>query len=283
MSKRTSLYKPKSVDEVFKPVTYADLSPGALRRARRQHAFGHWTFRYSLVAVASSLVAMGLFGMSEILFFLAASSSTLSAASVSWNYLANPDEVESRYVERIQRQLAQQTQERRTQLRAYLTEYNGQRGLVQMESLQKQFDALVEMLQTKFETTELTYQRYYGIAQEVFLASIDNLSEVALSLQSIDGIDVFEIQRRLKAPILMPGEREALQKRLALYEAEKRDIEQRYLENERAQTQIAETTVAISNIDVSNKEARLTMEEAMRELVELTKRAHEYSTPKVSA
>ncbi|MCK7532840.1 MAG: hypothetical protein MZV63_18290 [Marinilabiliales bacterium] len=57
----------------------------------------------------------------------------------------------------------------------------------------------IEILNVKFpDKNQLTYNRYYTIAQEVFLSGIDNLNEVLLIHKTLDAIDMDYIERSLQ-------------------------------------------------------------------------------------
>lgn len=266
------------------PTVY-DFSPEAIRRALKRHARGHWTLRYSAMLLVLSALAGGLFGFSELVFTAIVGVIGLGGLSWVYNCYIQADNFEYRYVEQLQSAIQEQTERKRERLKEDLIEHECPDGAQQLDKFQAKFDSLTELLGDKLDTGELTYQRYLGIAQEVFLSGIDNLAAAVSALKSISEIDVEYINEHLKRlrDSADPGdpeiqkEIEPLETRLGMRQNQLDKIKHLLLENERAMTHLDETTVAIADMDTGGGEAKVDMENSMKALAEITQRAQRYS------
>lgn len=264
--------------------TVQDFSPAAIKKALKRYARDQWATRYSAVLLLLSVLAGGLFGFSEFIFFSIVG--TLSAGCLSWvyNYYIQAGNFELRYVEKLRRALKQQTDLKRQRLKQDLIDVGCQDGARQLDQFRNKFDSLVELLADKLNTGELTYSRYYGIAQEVLLSGIDNLAAIVSALKSISEIDVKYIERRVRKlrenrndDSEVTKEMAALEERLAVRQQQIDKVKRLLLENEQAMTQIDKTTAAIADMDTVRGEAEVDMENSMSALVEITERAQHYS------
>lgn len=265
--------------------TARDFSPAAIRRALRRYAIDHWTMRYSAVSLGASILAGALFGFSEIVFYAIVGSFGASCLSLVYNYYIRADNFRHRYVEQLQRAIQERTERNRERLKQDLIDLGCPEGAQQFDKLQAKFDSLDELLADKLDPSELTFKRYRGIALEVFLSGIDNLTAVVSALKSISEIDVDYINERLQRLRTSTNhenreiqkEIEALETRLKVQQKQVEKIKRLLLENEQAMTQLDETTVAIADMDTGQSEAEIDMENSMIELAEITKRAKRFS------
>jgi len=265
--------------------TVRDFSPAAIRQALKQHARDHWSTRYSAVLLLLSILAGGLFGFSELVFY--AIVGMLGAGCLSWvyNYYLQAGSFEYRYVQRLQSAIQEQTERKRVRLKQELIAHECPEGAGQLDKLQAKFDSLIELLADKLDTSELTYNRYLGIAQEVFLSGIDNLAMVVSALKSISEIDADYIQGHLEQLRHAPDheapeirrEIKTLEARLQVRQKQLDKIQHLLSENEEAMTHLDETTVAIADMDTGQGEAEVDMENSMAALAEITERAERYS------
>ncbi len=262
----------------------SDFSPKAIRRALKQRAGNHWTTRYSAVIFLLAILGGGLFGFSEVVFV--AIIGTMGAGCLSWvyNYYIQSGKFEQRYVSQLQKAIREQTERKRERLKEELLDLDCLEGANQLDKLQAKFECLVELLADKLDTSELTYGRYYGIAQEVLLSGIDNLSAVVSALKSISKIDenyIVERLAELRASASQDSESEkeidTLETRLAIRRRQQEKVKHLLLENTEAMTQLDQTNVAIADMDTGMGEAEVDMENSMKELAEITKRAQLYS------
>jgi hypothetical protein len=265
--------------------TAHDFSSAAIQRARGRYARSHWTLRYSSVGVLLSVLAGGLFGFSEAVFYAIVGAA--GACSLSWitNYFFRADSFEHRYVENLQNAIKKETERKRENLRKELVEHGCSEGAEQLPKLQAKFDSLVELLADKLDTTELTYKRYYGIALEVFLSGVDNLASTLSAMKSVSEIDEDYVDRNLKKLRSMDtqedpkvqGEIEVLEKRLNMKQTQLEKVKHFLSENEQAMTMLDETTVAIADMDTGKGEAEIDMENSMAALADIMQRTSKYS------
>lgn len=262
-----------------------DFSKPAIKSALLSHTNSHWTVRYSLPLIAGSLVAGGIFGFTYPVFLSILATSGIGITSWVYNYFVNGNSFEQEYVARLRSIIAEQTENKRKHLNEDLASYGSKRGIHQLDLFQKKFENLIDVLNSKFDSTQLTYSRYYGIAQEVFLSGIDNLSAVVTALKTINTIDVSYLKTRLEElksgsmeNIANVKESEALKRRLRSFKEQKDKISALLAENEEALAQFDETAIAISEIErARDKESKMSMERAMQDLQEMMKRAKHFS------
>jgi hypothetical protein len=265
--------------------TVSDFSSIAIRRALRRHTLNHWTTRYSTVPLGLSVLGSLLFGFSELAFFAIIGSFGLACFPWIYLYYVRSGKFEHKYVEDLHKAIEEQTQRKRKKLKQDLMDLGCPEGAMQLDQFQAKFDSLDELLADKLDPNELTFKRYRGVALEVFLSGIDNLSAIVLALKSISEIDADYINQRLKQlqASVNSGDRdiqneiEALKARLNVYQKQRSKVKRLLLENERAMTQLDETTVAIADMDTGQEEAEIDMENSIKMLAEIAERAKRFS------
>ena len=111
------------------------------------------------------------------------------------------------------------------------------------------------MLADKLNRKELTFARYLGTAEQVYLSVLDNLLSVASTLKSAATIDSSYIQSRLDllGSIETPAEADlqetqTLNKRLDLRVKQLERVNTLLTKNEVAMTELDNTTAAISQM-----------------------------------
>ncbi|MBD3181667.1 hypothetical protein GF312_05195, partial [Candidatus Poribacteria bacterium] len=178
--------------------TVSDFSTVAIRKARRRHTVEHWATRYSAVPFALSVLGSFLFGFSEMAFI--AMTGTFGLACFPWIYIyyMKADSFEHKYVEKLQKQIQRETERKRENLKHDLASLGCPDGAMQMDKLQAKFNSLDELLLDRLDPQEITFKRYRGIALEVFLSGVDNLSAIVSALKSISEIDEVYIGQKLK-------------------------------------------------------------------------------------
>jgi hypothetical protein len=265
--------------------TVSDFSPIAIRRALRRHILKHWTTRYSAVPLGLSVLGSLLFGFSELAFLSIVGSFGLACFPWIYLYYMRSGSFEHKYVEDLHKAIVEQTERKRKRLKQELMDFGCPEGAMQLDKFQAKFERLDELLADKLDPNELTFKRYQGVALEVFLSGIDNLSAIASALKSISEIDADYINQRLKRLRAsadsgdkdIQNEIEALEARLSVRQKQLSKVRRLLLENEQAMTQLDETTVAIADMDTGQDEAEIDMENSMEMLAEITKRAKRFS------
>jgi len=263
----------------------SDFSSTAIAKARKKYTLKHWTTRYSAVPLGLSVLGSFLFGFSELAFCSLVASFGLACFPWIYLYYIRAGNFEHRHVEELHKAIRKQTELKRECLKQDLIEYGCPDGAQQLDKLQAKFDSLNRLLADKLDPNELTYKRYQGIALEVFLSGIDNLAVIVSALKSISEIDSDHVNAQLTQLRKLPNKDDSeVQKRIGALET-RLDVRQKQLdkikrlliENEQAMTQLDETTVAIADMDTGQNEAEVDMENSMRDLAEITKRAKHLS------
>jgi len=266
------------------PPTYSDFSPVAIKQALRRHTTKHWITRYSAVPLGLSVLGGALFGFTEAAFLAIVGSFGFACFPWIYLYYLRAGSFEHKYVERLQKAIQEQTEIKRECLKQDLMDLGCPEGAQQLDKIQAKFDSLDGLLVDKLNPNELTFKRYRGIALEVFLSGIDNLSAIVSALKSIREIDEDYINDHLRQ-LRSSGKEDqetkeqikALETRLDMRQKQLDKVKKLLLENERAMTQLDETTVAIADMDTGQDEAEVDMENSMLDLAEITERAKHFS------
>jgi hypothetical protein len=160
-----------------------------------------------------------------------------------------------------------------------------EQGSAQLRLLRDKLDNLAEVLKRRLNAGELTYGRYLGMAEQVYLSALDNLQESAVALRSVSTIDPDYIQGRL-AELRKTGkptgdqEREytALQNRSDLFQKQRQRVDRLIAQNEAALTVLDKTATALAETKMAKGHAAMDAEAAMAELELLAKRTGRYAT-----
>lgn len=262
-----------------------DFTPQAINKALRKHASGHWAVRYSIPVFLGGVVFGALFGFTYTVFLVLLGIVGIGITSWIIQYYFKAKTFKNKYTTYLHNLLQKYTDKKRTNLKKDLLDMKCGQGAKQMDQFQHKFDTLVEILNTKFDEGQLTYSRYYGIAQEVFLSGIDNLTSILMALKTLKSIDINYISERLLAldkekdkSLPIQKEYDALQRSLGSHKEQEDLVKELLAENESAMTQIDEATIALSKIERTlDKEAEIDMENSMKSLQEMIHRTKDYN------
>jgi hypothetical protein len=267
----------------------SDFSPQAVAKAvLRETLQKPYVLYPTAVGVLGGLAALVL-GPSLVFVAPAAVGLALGVGGWALDYTLRRDRHAAEYVRRLQEAMAGRAEETMKRLRAELegvddAEGLGRAALAQMQQLRGKYDAFEALLRRKLDPREMTFARYLGMTEQVFLGGLDNLRRISDTLKGLSAIDEKHIRKRLHAlaadGVDSPAQdREiaALQERLSLRERQLDNVDKLLAENEAAMTQIDHVMAAIAGLDTSAGHASMTMEAAMSELRDLAARAHSYS------
>lgn len=185
------------------------------------------------------------------------------------------------YLAEANQKLQAERAARTAQLVEKLHVSHSRQGVHQIKLFNHAYQNFQEILGQKFSPQELTYGRYLGIAEQVFLASLDNLERVCLALKSVSTVDAAELQERI-AELEKEndtGAREemaTLRQRLKLREEQTGLAEKLLLQNEKALTELDHVTAKVATVVTEKGRAELDLERAMEELRRLAERAEKY-------
>lgn len=261
--------------------TPADYSSNAIKKALGRYTRNHWISRYSWVPLGIGVLWAIFMGFTETVFLFLLGSFGIAVAPWIILYFFRADAFQVNYVNSLLDKSRQTAEGRRVQLKKDLDECGCHDGSEQLDKLKSKFDNLYELLADKLESGEMMFQRYQGIALEVFLSGVDNLTKVLHALKSVREIDPTYIESRLKTlkSQAKSGDAEAaneiqtLESRLKLRENQLAEVQRFLLENEEAMTTLDTTTVAISAMDTGQDEGKIDMENSIKDLAEIAERA----------
>jgi hypothetical protein len=154
------------------------------------------------------------------------------------------------------------------------------RPAYQLKAIQEKRDNLVGVLNSRLEAGEMTYARYLSSAQHVYLATIENLHEVAVAEQSVSAIDDEYIDERLEELADQEGEtataeRTSLEDRRSLRKTQEKKVAGLLAQNETAMTVLDRTATALADANIGRKPQDA--EAAMKALQEMADRAGKYA------
>ncbi|MBF0256972.1 MAG: hypothetical protein HQL47_11075 [Gammaproteobacteria bacterium] len=261
-----------------------DFSPQAVSRAVLRASAQNPLVLYPLTLGLLGGLAAALLSPSVI--FLAAAGLGASLGLGSWlaDLTLRRHKHAGRYLQQMHQLLQTRVRHSIKQLQADLEHQGSERGLSQLRRLEDKFAAFQALLQRKLDPAELTYSRYLGMTEQVFLAGLDNLGRVVSILQGVRVIDEADIRQRLlqldqqqPRSAAHEGEYQALSERLHLRQSQLEKIDNLLMQNETAMTRMDQIMAAIAEMDSTQPRATMDMESAMQELQRLAERAHSYS------
>lgn len=262
------------------PTRLADFSPKAVSRAVLGETLQKPYVLYPTAVGVLGGLAAAVLGPSLLFVAPAVIGAGLGLSSWVLDFTLRRDKHAADYLKRLQESLAGQTEQAIIRLNAQLQELEFQPGLSQLNELKNKFHTFDTLLRRKLNPQEMTFGRYRGMTEQVFLAGLDNLGRIADTLQGLAAIDVQHAERRLGTlnsddvdSHAQDQEIKTLKERLALRQKQCEQIDQWLAENETAMTQIDHVMAAIANLDTSGGHATMSMESAMEELKTLAQRA----------
>jgi len=225
-----------------------------------------------------------LFGGGSALLATAATGAFIGLGSWIFNMTLRKQAHVGDYLSRMNSILASQTQQSISDLRRELKRVKELQGFKQIELLQRKYNAFNDILENKFNKGEITFNRYHAMVEQVFLAVLDNLKQITNIKQGINVIDERHIAGRIQElesqQLNATGKQEldALVGRYRLLQNQRDMVQTRLAQNESAMTKMDEVMAAISLINPATSRASMAMEDAMKELETLAKRASSYSS-----
>jgi hypothetical protein len=171
-----------------------------------------------------------------------------------------------------------------------------EQALSQYQQATDKLKVFQKALGEKFSPAEITYGRYFTASEQVFLAVMEHLQEVAGILASLAPVDRERARERLatlrqeqavpassgQAAAVPPdpavqGEIRTLEERLRLHDQHLDRIQALLAYNERALTELDRVSLAISSIRTQRGGAAVDLDVAIKELEALAARAKKYS------
>lgn len=179
----------------------------------------------------------------------------------------------------LQSIIDKETKEKRALISKEFERMNYQDGKLQLQKLVARFENFVEVLDEKFDRTELTYKRFRGVGNEILVVTMENVEQIVSALKNIEDIDHVSVKKQLSDLEISgknPEKRDVLKKRLLLRDSELRRIDQLVLQNEKAITQMDETVIEISKIKAGKDSKPKDFNVAMEGLLDINKRIKDH-------
>lgn len=253
-----------------------DLSPKAVKKAVLTSTVQKPLTVYGAAAVMLSTGFALMVEANVIALAALGVGAVVSAGTWAYEYFVRGNDHASEFVRAYRAELESRREAALKSLLKELESMEFERGMLQVDLFREKYLSFVEILDKKLNPSELTYNRYLSIAEQVFLGGLDNLENAALALKSVSAIDVERIHEELNI-VGHVTHREELEKRLRLHEEQTEYADMLLLENERALTQLDHVSTKIARINTLQGRAQVDLEEAMAELRRLIDRAEDYS------
>ena len=261
-----------------------DLSSAAINTAIVSRSLQHPTFVYPAALGALGGLGALVFGGPALLIAGAALAATAAAVGFGVNCVLRRDAIAKEYVEYAHSQILAERTAMLQELEADLKKAANQDATRQFERFREKIRAFEEVLADKLQTGELTYARFLGIAEQVYLSAIDNLRGIVAAARSAAAIDERYIGQRIAEIEGAPKRSEAKERELAgLKEQLGVDTEQTakieglLAQNEEALGRFDTAIAAIGDMKTGAERATMDMESAMSELARIAKRVRDYT------
>lgn len=272
--------------------TVADFSREATKKAVLRAALENPLTMYSTGVGLLGSLAVGLFG--AVAAPVAVGGLGLGLASGLFSYFVRGGALADRHVKALYEELQKQRQALMTRLEKSLKDLardaqgavceQADQGAKQFTMARERFEGLKRTLDEKLNPGELTYSRYLGASEQVYLSVLDNLSVAAALLKSVSAIDPRYIASRRKALKALSSPPEADRKELKTLEERERllrenleKVNELMTRNEEAITNMDKLGVALAELRTGPGGATEDLDTAIQEMEQLSKQAQRYN------
>jgi hypothetical protein len=268
---------------VFTP-RVEDFEEKAIITALNRSIMDNWFVGASIGAIPVGILTAILLGTSVGIPIIGGAI-VLGGGTWAWKRFFKGDKFFDQYRNYLRQLLDEDTKRKRDNLQISLDAYGNRHACEQLEQFQNKIDVFVEILNLKFpDKNQLTYNRYYTIAQEVFLSGMDNLNEVLLIHKTLDAIDMDYIERSLQRIVNREQDAATKRERSSLllskqqYLDQQQDIKDLMAQNEEALSKLDEAIVQVQDIKrSSNNESQLDMEASIEQLHRMAQQSFKFS------
>jgi hypothetical protein len=275
--------RPQEEKAVFTPRP-EDFEEQAIIKALNKSIMDNWFVGASIGAIPVGILTSILLG-TGIGIPIIGGALLLGGGTWAWKRFFKGDRFFEQYRDHLRQLIDEDTERRRLELQQSLEAYGNKHACEQLEQFQIKIKVFIEILDMKFpDKSQLTYNRYYTISQEVFLSGIDNLNEVLMMHKTLDAIDLDYIERSLQR--LEKQEQDASTKReqssllqsRQKYLDQQQDIKNLMAQNEEALSKLDEAIVQVQDIKRStNNESQLDMEASIEQLHRMAQQSYKFS------
>ncbi len=273
------------------PPKISDFSNESINKAVYKTGLTHWLTLYP-PAIGIPCGLAGLLFNSPLVCAVGFGACFVSLGNAVVNIFFRKDKIANNYLEELNKKLKKQETYILRSLDKNLkkcasikgVEDQAQQGIKQFKKIKEKYKNVHELLEQKLNKGEITFGRFIGAAEQVYLSTLDNLKQIVSTLQSAGSIDPGYIKKRLQELTKKSHQKESdikeietLNKRLALWEEQLKKTSELLSDNEEAMTKMEETTAAIASIQTGSGFAATDLETAMKQLQELAQRAQIYN------
>lgn len=268
------------------------VSPGNIKRVVLSRTLQHPMTLYPTALGVLGAVGIGLFGPVTVAVAAAVAGLGVGLGHLATQVLMRPDSVAAQHFRELHEQLSAKRAEMLADLEARLKKGAGLEGcrgygdqaLKQLNMVQQRFETMQTLLAAKFESTELTYSRYFVAGEQAFLAVLDTLDSIVSRMQSACAIDPKYFDERVNATrrqkTVAPADEEelrTLKERMALRDSQLDAVNTLLTFNENAITEFDRVNAAIAAVKGAKSQTSVDLDSAMRELETLAQRAQKLS------
>ncbi|MGR8935207.1 MAG: hypothetical protein ACU837_12570 [Gammaproteobacteria bacterium] len=258
------------------------LSQKAIRRAVLRNSLQQPVVLYSGVVGVLAGLTGAVFHLGALSVYLAASGAATALGGWLYEYFVKKKAHSEAYLNDIHAMLNREKGRKLSQLGKNLKQMHCSDGINQLQLLDSKYRNFQDILGEKLDAAEMTYSRYLAIAEQVYLAVLDNLERVYFALKSVSTVDAEKLQQRLQnlqkdSSPYAQREYETLAKRLDLRREQLNLAETLLLENENALTEMDHITAKIAQVQISKGHADMDLQMAMDELKRLADRTADYA------
>jgi hypothetical protein len=279
--------------ELPDPPGIEDFSKTAVTKAVLRTTLQHPVSLYGTGVGLLGWLALGVLGMSTPAAVAAIGGTTLGLGSWIVNFFLRGDTLAQNYIDTIQQEMDAYKQRVTLNLVRDLEKWKRlpgaedyvEQACSQFQDIQDKIVNFRDVLGKKLNPREVTFSRYLGSAEQVYLSVLDNLDKMASILESISTIDVAYVEERLQAlkKLKTPApadeeERKTLIERRTLRDDKLQEVNVLLTENEQAITEIEKATVSL--VAITRSRAAVDMDTARKQLEELASRAKQYASGK---
>lgn len=259
-----------------------DLSKGAVDKAVLAGALQHPAVVYPAAAGVIGGLGAAVLTASPLMIAGAAVGGGIAVLALGVNYLFRRDYFATRYIEAAHANLVEYRKALLATLEADLNQVKAKEAIAQLERFSEKLKTFEDVLDDKLDPREITFQRFMGIAEQVYLSGLDNLRQVASARKGAGAVDEAYIRSRIKQ--LKAGgqlskakqdEVASLEKQLEIATKHSGSVEALLAQNEQALAQMDAALAAVAEMKTGS--ASVGMETAMADLQQIASRASAYS------
>ena len=261
-----------------------DLSKGAVDKAVLAGALQHPAVVYPAAGAVIGGLGAAVLTASPLLIAGAAVGGGIALVSLGVNYLFRRDYFATRYLEAAHKNLVEYRQALLQHLEQDLAQVKAKEAMAQLDRFTEKLRIFEDVLDDKLDPKELTFQRFMGIAEQVYLSGLDNLRQVASIRKSAGGVDEAYIRNRIRqlktAGEISKAKKDellSLEKQLELVAKHSGSVEALLAQNEQALAQMDQAMAAVADMKTGSTHSSVGMETAMSDLQQIASRATAYS------